>query len=131
EPKRLVHRIESGVLDQLPGEKIIYSGWESQVGGLQRILGHEKRIAMQYSPNCAIPYVSMVDGGTIELIRSVGIDLVSSANLIQIFESKWTSEQLQLHLEAGRRVDRIRGEAFNLLGNSLRTSRRITEWDIN
>jgi Xaa-Pro dipeptidase len=131
EPKRLVHRIESGVLDQLPGEKIIYSGWESQVGGLQRILGHAKRVAMQYSPNCAIPYVSMVDGGTIELIRSIGIDLVSSANLIQIFEARWTAEQLQLHLEAGRRVDRIRGEAFNLLGNSLKTARRITEWDIN
>jgi len=131
EPKRLVHRIEPGVLDQLRGEKIIYSGWESQVGGLQQMLGHAKRVAMQYSPNCAIPYVSMVDGGTTELIRGIGVELVSSANLIQIFEAKWTSEQLQLHLEAGRRVDRIRGEAFNLLGNSLRTQRRITEWDIN
>jgi len=131
EPKRLVHRIEPGVLDQLRGEKIIYSGWESQVSGLQQMLGHAKRVAMQYSPNCAIPYVSMVDGGTTELIRGIGVELVSSANLIQIFEAKWTSEQLQLHLEAGRRVDRIRGEAFNLLGNSLRTQRRITEWDIN
>jgi Xaa-Pro dipeptidase len=131
EPKRLVHRIEGGALDQLPGEKIVYSGWESQVGGIRQILGHAKRVAMQYSPNCAIPYVSMVDGGTIELIRSVGVELVSSANLIQIFEAKWTSEQLQLHLEAGRRVDRIRGEAFSLLGNSLGADRRITEWDIN
>lgn len=70
-PKRLVHRIESGILDSLPGEKIVYSGWNTQVGGIQKILGGAKRIAMQYSPNCAIPYVSMVDGGTIELIREL------------------------------------------------------------
>src|SRR5690242_12055076 len=61
EPKRLVHRVESGALDQVPGEKVVYSGWNTQVGGLQKILGTAKRIAMQYSPNCAIPYVSMVD----------------------------------------------------------------------
>jgi Xaa-Pro dipeptidase len=131
EPKRLVHRIESGMLDPLPGEKIVYAGWESQVGGIRKLLGDAKRVAMQYSPNCAIPYVSMVDGGTVELVRGVGVEVVSSANLIQIFEAKWTSDQLQLHLEAGRRVDRIRGEAFNLVGNALRTQRRITEWDIN
>jgi|ERR1051326_7110778 Xaa-Pro aminopeptidase len=131
EPQRLVHRIESGVLDQLPGTKIVYSGWESQVGGLRQILGEARRIAMQYSPNCAIPYVSMVDGGTVELIRSVGVELVSSANLIQIFEARWTAEQLRLHLEAGKRVDRVRSEAFNMLGNSLNSQRRITEWDIN
>lgn len=131
EPKRLVHRIESGALDQLPGEKILYSGWSSQVGGLQQLLGNAKRVAMQYSPNCAIPLVSMVDGGTVELIRGLGVDLVSSANLIQIFEARWTSEQLQSHLEAGRRVDRIRAEAFNMIGDSVKMERKITEWDIN
>lgn len=131
EPKRLVHRIESGNLDQLRGEKTIYSGWNTQVGGIQKILGDAKRIAMQYSPNCAIPYVSMVDGGTLELIRSIGVEVVSSANLIQIFEAKWTGEQLESHLEAGRRVDRIRSEAFSLIANSHKTERRITEWDVN
>ena len=131
EPKRLVHRIESGNLDELPGEKTIYSGWNTQVGGIQKILGNAKRVAMQYSPNCAIPYVSMVDGGTLELIRSIGVDIVSSANLIQIFEARWTAEQLESHLEAGRRVDRIRAEAFNLMGNSIGTQRRISEWDVN
>lgn len=131
EPKRLVHRIEAGVLDQLPGEKIMYSGWNSQVGGLQQILGHAKRIAMQYSPNCAIPYVAMVDGGTIELIRSLGVEVVSSANLIQIFEARWTSDQLESHLEAGRRVDRVRRDAFTQVTNAQSAARRITEWEIN
>lgn len=130
-PKRLVHRIESGILDSLPGEKIVYSGWNTQVGGIQKILGGAKRIAMQYSPNCAIPYVSMVDGGTIELIRGTGVDIASSANLIQLLEAIWTAEQLELHLEAGRRVDRVRSEAFRLIANSNHTQRRITEWEVN
>ena len=67
---------------------------------------------MEYSPNCAIPYVSLVDGGTLELVRSLGIEVASSANLIQLFESRWTGEQLEMHLEAGRRVDRVRAAAF-------------------
>src|SRR5579884_109320 len=131
EPKRLVHRIESTALDQLTGEKIIYSGWNSQIDGLRRLLGSAKRVAMQYSPNCAIPLVSMVDGGTTELIRSIGVELVSSANLIQIFEARWTADQLELHLEAGRRVDRVRQQAFELIGSNQRAQRRVTEWDVN
>ena len=131
EPKRLVHRIESTALDQLPGEKIIYSGWNSQIDGLRRTLGGAKRVAMQYSPNCAIPLVSMVDGGTVELIRSIGVELVSSANLIQVFEAKWTKDQFELHLEAGRRVDRIRQQAFELIGSAHKAERRVTEWDVN
>ncbi len=131
EPKRLVHRIESGMLDALPGQKIVYSSWSTQIDGIKQLLGGARRVAMQYSPNCAIPLVSMVDGGTVELVRSVGVEVVSSANLIQIFEAKWTSGQLESHREAGRRVDHVRGEAFNLIRDSHRAQRRITEWDVN
>lgn len=131
EPKRLVHRIESGMLDELPGQKTIYSGWSTQVDGIKEILGGARRVAMQYSPNCAIPLVSMVDGGTIELVRGTGVEVVSSANLIQIFEARWTAEQLESHLEAGRRVDCVRAEAFNLIRNFHKAQRRITEWDVN
>jgi Xaa-Pro aminopeptidase len=131
EPKRLVHRIESGMLDELPGQKTIYSGWSTQVDGIKEILGGARRVAMQYSPNCAIPLVSMVDGGTIELVRGTGVEVVSSANLIQIFEARWTAEQLESHLEAGRRVDRVRAEAFNLIRNFHKAQRKITEWDVN
>ena len=72
EPRGLVHRIESTMLDPLPGEKTLYSSWEEQLAGLAKITRGLKRVAMQYSPMCAIPYVSMVDGGTIDLIRSLG-----------------------------------------------------------
>jgi Xaa-Pro dipeptidase len=131
EPKRLVHRIESGMLDALPGQKILYSSWSTQIDGIKQILGGAHRVAMQYSPNCAIPLVSMVDGGTVELVRSTGVDVVSSANLVQIFEAKWTSDQLQSHFEAGRRVDHVRAEAFSLIRDFHKAQRRITEWDVN
>jgi len=131
EPKRLVHRIESGMLDELPGPKTVYSGWSTQVDGIKGILGGARRVAMQYSPNCAIPLVSMVDGGTIELVRGTGVEVVSSANLIQVFEARWTAGQLESHLEAGRRVDRVRAEAFNLIRDFQKAQRRITEWDVN
>lgn len=131
EPARLVHRIESGALDALPGRKIVYSGWDTQLGGLKRALGNARRIAMQYSPNCAIPYVSMVDAGTVELVRSLGVEVVSSANLVQLFEARWTSDQLESHLEAGRRVDRVRRDAFEFIRDTQANGRTLTEWDVN
>lgn len=131
EPKGLVHRIESHMIDAVPGAKQIYSGWSTQVDGLRNLLTGASRIAMQYSPQCAIPYVSMVDAGTLELVRGTGVEVVSSANLIQLFEARWTTQQLEMHLEAGRRVDMVRGAAFQFIGAALRAGRDITEWDVN
>lgn len=131
EPKGLVHAIESGVLAGLPGKTQIYSSWGAQVDGIKSLLSGCRRIAMQYSPNCAIPYVSLVDGGTLELVRSAGVEVVTSANLVQLFEARWTAEQLEMHLEAGRRVDRIRGEAFQTIGAALKANRAINEWQVN
>jgi Xaa-Pro aminopeptidase len=85
---------------------------------------------MQYSPNCAVPYVAMVDAGTVELIRGLGVEIATSANLVQYFEARWTKTQLEQHLEAGRRVDRVRREAFERIGEKLRASEHVTEWDI-
>lgn len=130
EPRGLVHRIEAGVIDALPGSKEKYSGWISQVDGLRRVLGDARKVAMQYSPNCAVPYVSVVDGGTIELVRGLGVEVATSANLIQLFEARWTSEQLEMHLEAGRRVDRVRAAAFHRVEEALRTSTAIGEFDV-
>jgi len=131
EPRGLVHAIESGVLAGLPGKVEIYSSWQAQSEGLRRLLAGCGRVAMEYSPNCAIPYVSLVDGGTLELIRSLGIEVASSANLIQLFESRWTGEQREMHLEAGRRVDRVRAAAFEKIGSALRAGQTITEWNVN
>lgn len=131
EPNGLVHAIESGVLEGLPGTIESYSSWSKQRDGLQRLLGGSRRIAMQYSPNCAIPYVSLVDGGTLELVRGLGVEVVSSANLIQLFESRWTENQLEMHLEAGRRVDRILAAAFEYIGSQIRAGAKTTEWAVN
>ncbi len=131
EPRGLVHAIESGALDDLPGEIRTYSSWLAQTDGLKRLLGGCHRVAMEYSPNCAIPYISLVDAGTVELVRSLGVEVASSANLIQLFESRWTDEQLEMHLEAGRRVDRVRAGAFEKIQAALGAGQTITEWEVN
>lgn len=131
DPKGLVHAIESHALDGLPGDIRKYSSWTAQLDGLRALLSGARKIAMQYSPNCAIPYVSLVDGGTIELVRSLGVEIVTSADLVQLFESRWTAEQLEMHLEAGRRVDRVRAEAFQKIAAALAAGQAITEWEVN
>jgi Xaa-Pro aminopeptidase len=130
EPRGLVHAIEPSALDGLPGAVSQYSSWSTQTEGLRRLLAGQRRVAMQYSPECAIPYVSMVDAGTVELVRAAGVDVVSSADLVQQFEARWTAANLASHLEAGRRVDRIRREAFELVAARLRAGDAITEFAV-
>lgn len=129
-PRGLVHRIESGKLDSLPGDKVRYSSWSEQTGGLQSLLGGARRVAMQYSPMCAIPYVAMVDAGTVELVRSLGVEVFSSAELIQHFEARWTEEALESHLEAGRRVDRVRAQAFDMIRQITRAGGAVQEFAV-
>ncbi|HEY4085929.1 MAG TPA: M24 family metallopeptidase [Bryobacteraceae bacterium] len=119
EPRGLVHRIESRILDAAPGDKIQYSSWREQQDGLKTLLRGARRVAMQYSPRCAIPYVAMVDAGTIELVRECGVEVASSAELIQEFEACLTDAQREMHFEAGLRVDRVRAGAFQLIGERL------------
>ncbi len=130
EPRKLVHRIEAGMLDPLPGEKTAYASWSQQAEGLARMLAGCRTVAMQYSPECAVPYVAMVDAGTVELVRGLGVEVRSSANLIQYFEARWSREQLESHLEAGRRVDEVLHEAFRRIGERQRAGGVVTEWDI-
>jgi Xaa-Pro dipeptidase len=130
EPRKLVHRIESGALDSLAGEKESYSSWTEQQQKLSALVAGSSRIAMQYSPKCAIPYVSLVDAGTVELIRGFGIEIVSSGDLIQEFEARWSEEQLTLHLEAGKLVDQVRSDAFDFLRNRIRSMDPVTEYEV-
>src|SRR5436190_352249 len=129
-PRGLVHRIEAGMLDGVPGEKIAYSRWTEQVDGLKTLLSGANRIAMQYSPNCAIPYVSMVDAGTLELVRSTGVEVISSAELIQAFEARWSPVALESHLEAGRRVDHVRRQAFEMVAERTRNGGSTSELEV-
>ncbi|PWT97607.1 MAG: hypothetical protein C5B51_31065 [Terriglobia bacterium] len=130
EPAGLEHRIERGMLGSLPGERIPYSSWTEQVAGLRKLLQGRRRVAMQYSPQCAIPYVSMVDAGTVELVRSAGAEVVSSAELIQAFEARWTPDALESHLEAGRRIDRVRAAAFDLIRERTRNQSPLQEVEV-
>ena len=130
EPRKLVHRIETVTLDALPGSRSLYSGWREQLSELARLIQGARRIAMQYSAECAIPYVAMVDAGTIELVRELGVEIASSADLVQYFEARWTQQQLESHLEAGRLVDDIRRRAFQFIGDALRDGRTVREWDV-
>lgn len=130
EPAGLAHNVEPGMLDALPGKKAHYSSWQDQISGLRTLLRGQRRVAMQYSPNCAIPYVSMVDAGTVELVRSLGVEVVSSADLIQYFEARWNEESLESHLEAGRRVDQARRRAFEMIGGKIRAGAAITEHEV-
>jgi len=129
EPRKLVHRIESGSLDSVPGNKSVYSSWADQQQKLATMLNSAKRIAMQYSPNCAIPYVSLVDAGTIELVRATGVEILTSADLVQEFEALWTEQQFQFHLEAGKLVDQVLREAFAFVSEKLRCKHAITEYE--
>lgn len=131
EPHALVHRIEAKVLDDLPGQKHVYSGWRAHQDGLGSLLFGLKRIAMQYSPGCAIPYVSMVDGGTLEFVRSFGVEVHSSADLIQTFDATLTEAQVELHRSAGRKMDQLRAAAFAKVSDALRAGTVLSEWALH
>ena len=128
EPRKLVHKIESYGLDGLPGEKVAYAGWAQQKQELAGMLAGARRVAMQYSPECAVMHVALVDAGTIENVRSLGAEVVSSANLVQYFEARLNQAQLESHLEAGKLVDEIRRGAFRYIGDGIRSGSPVSEW---
>jgi Xaa-Pro dipeptidase len=134
EPRKLMHRIEQGRLDTLPGSKGLYSSWQELGTGLRAMLGGSKRIAMQYSPNNAIMYVSMVDAGTVEFLRSIGKEIVSSADLVSQFEAVLTEKQIISHSVAQMAIDEILEEAWKEIGRRLRPAKakngKVTEFDM-
>lgn len=129
-PVKLVHRIESHNLDALPGERREYSAWREQRENLAAMLGGVKKLAMEYSALNDIPYVGLVDAGTIELVRSFGIEIASSADLVQLFEARWTPEQLAGHLEAGKVVHAAIRAGFRAIADAIRVGRTTDEYSI-
>jgi Xaa-Pro aminopeptidase len=130
EPRSLVHAIEQYNLDHLPGSKSIYAGRAQLQAGLTGLLKGLTRVAMEYSPNCAIPYVSRVDAGTIELIRGLGVDVVSSGDLIQQFEARWSDAAIATHRTASEKLYRIKDQAFEEVARRLRDGIATSEYDI-
>jgi Xaa-Pro dipeptidase len=119
EPAKLVHRIEAGHLDALPGSKDKYSSWQELFEGLKKLLAPYKRIAMQYSPNNLIFLLGMVDAGTVELVRSFGKEIVSSGDLVSRFEATWSDDQIASHYAARDKVDAITQDAFAEIGRRV------------
>jgi len=129
-PRKLVHKIEAGALDALPGEKLVYAGWRELEDKLAELLNGVQVVAMQYSPRNAIPYVSRVDAGIVELVRALSVNVVSSADLVQLFEAKWTAAQLQSHIEAGEILKKIVFEAFDEIRKRTGSGAGLTEYDL-
>jgi Xaa-Pro aminopeptidase len=137
EPRKLVHRIESGVLDHLPGEKRIYLRWQELEAGVRWLLGIGEggssgalRVAMEYAPGVTNPYVSYVDAGTVEFVRGLGVDVASSGDLIQQFEAALDDEQWAMHLEAARLTDAAYAVAWKLIAERVRAGEAVTELDV-
>jgi Xaa-Pro aminopeptidase len=127
EPVRLCSRVEPTKLDALPGTRRFYLSWRELHASLREVLGGAKRIAMQFSPQANIPYVSTVDGGTIDLVRSLGFEVASSADLVQTFDALLGEEAYRSHVEAGERVVRIKDQAFARVSEELSAGRELTE----
>src|SRR5437868_537587 len=132
EPIKLVHKIEAGHLDTVPGKKQQYSGWQELFEQLKTVLAPYHNIAMQYSPNNVIFYVSLVDGGTLELIRGLGKNVLSSGDLVAQFEATLTDEQIQTHYDARDIIDPLTVEAFKEIGRRVRnggtTEHAMQQW---
>lgn len=129
-PRKLVHKIETESLAALPGDTLFYSAQDELKKNLAKLLKGAKKVAMQYSPKNAIPYVAMVDAGTVELVRSAGPKVVSSADLVQKYEACWSAEQLESHLKAGAVIDRVVREGFQLAAKNVREKKTFTEYDL-
>ena len=129
-PKKLVHRIEAGALAEVPGDTLHYAGQKELRDNLKKALGRAKKVAMQYSPKNAIPYVAMVDAGTVELVKSLGPKVVTSADLVQKYEACWSEGQLQSHLAAGRAIDRIVRGAFEHAAKCVKEKQPLTEYNL-
>jgi Xaa-Pro dipeptidase len=129
-PRKLVHRIETESLADLPGETLYYAGQDELRRNLAKILKASGTVAMQYSPKNSIPYVAMVDAGTVELVRASGARVVSSADLVQKYEACWSEVQLQSHLAAGQAIDRIVAGAFRHAAGCVQGRDRLTEYGL-
>ena len=130
EPRGVVHAIERHNLDGLPGEKVVYAGREQLDAALTHLLAGLSRVAMEYSPDCAIPYLSRVDAGTVEAVRRRGVDIVSSGDLVQRFEATWNADQLASHLAASAALYRIKDRAFYAAAAAVRDRVPLSEFEL-
>jgi Xaa-Pro aminopeptidase len=130
EPTKLVHRIETGALDHLPGGKIVYLTWQELEVGIGKLVAGKNRVAMEYAPRVLNPYVSKVDAGMVEVVRGFGIDVASSGDLIQQFEATWDDDQWRMHLEAEKCTTSAYDLAWGLIAERIRSGGTIRETEV-
>ncbi len=128
EPVGIVHAIERHHLDHLPGRKLVYAGWREMRKRLSEATAGATRIAMEYSPECNIPYVSRIDAGTLELLKGLGKDIESSADLVSVFESRFTPAQVELHREAARTTTEAKDRAFAEIKQRILAGEKASEY---
>lgn len=129
-PTRIVHRIEPGSLDHLPGEKVVYLTWQELQDGIERAVRGARRVAMEYAPRAGNPYISRVDAGTVELVRSFGPEIIPSGDLVQLFEATWDDEQWRMHLAADEQTRAAYDVAFGLIAERTRGGGSIHETEV-
>ena len=126
-PQKLVHRIETGALDHLPGDKKVYLKWQELEAGIASLVRGRPKVAMEYSPRNGNPYVSRVDAGTVELVKSFGTTIESSGDLIQLFEAAWDDDQIRMHFEAEKVTDSAYGVAWKFIADEVRSHGETNE----
>ncbi|MCX6135023.1 MAG: M24 family metallopeptidase [Ignavibacteriales bacterium] len=129
-PQKLVHNIEQWNLDGIPGDKTLYVSWQSLREGIRKIVGGAKKVAMEYSPMNNIPYVSNVDAGTVELVRSLGLEVVTSADLVSRFESTWDDEQTEDNMMTAKHLRQIVDVTFGFIKQRINAGTPTTEYDV-
>ncbi|MFZ9090840.1 MAG: M24 family metallopeptidase [Planctomycetaceae bacterium] len=130
EPRKLVHRIESEALDHLPGHRSVYLRWQELEAGIQSMVSGCQRVAMEYSPRNGNPYISRVDAGTVELVRSFGTEVVSSGDLISIFESVLTPEQYDSHKQASAITNAAFDRVWTFIADGVRRNGQVSESEV-
>ncbi|HXF48707.1 MAG TPA: Xaa-Pro peptidase family protein [Verrucomicrobiae bacterium] len=130
EPQGLYHRIEYHNFDGIPGKRELFSAWKELEAKLARMLAGVNKVAMEYSPKNAIPYVSRVDAGTVELVRSLGVEVVSSADLVQAFQAVLTPAEYQTHLYAVKSLNEIKDKAFAQIAAKIKAGQSTDEYEV-
>jgi Xaa-Pro aminopeptidase len=130
EPRKLVHRIETRALDHVPGRARVYLRWQELEQGVADLVAGARRVAMEYVPRNANPYVSRVDAGTVELVRSCGVEVASSGDLVQLFEACWSDAQWAMHLEAARHTRSAFDQAFAFIAGRIRNGSAVRETEV-
>lgn len=130
DPKKIVHKIEQGIMDHLPGERYEYSGWREYEKTLRKMLSGMNKVAMEYSPGNAVPAVALVDAGSVELVRSLGVEVATSATLVQAFTATWSKKQVEMHQEASACLYDCVQETFKEIARRVKEQGSADEYEI-